>query len=328
MSEALEKSSLKFETPRSEITTKTGTEPKKSVKRAITSPILIQFSHPAKKTKAKSASSVSEESDISDLSNMAEETMAISEVEASQLVSVPMQPDDISRIAFELRPIMVPEMRELVKDDLAALIDRAVKAINDTTKSEISSLKSEISALKTENASLRAENESLAAKVTSLEKRVVTVEQASDMQEQYSRRNCLRISGVPEKVNENTDQLVLSLAEELNVQLVLSDIDRSHRVGKQTRGGRKIIVKFTTYRARQNLFSQRKKLSETTNWSGVFINEDLTARRSKLLFDARQLKRAKKLRAAYSSGGKIVVIDNSDVRHVIESENDIEVFKV
>ena len=327
MNESRDSSSVTLDTPDREIVTESNTIPRKSIKRAITSPVLVQFTHPSKKTKAKSDSSVSEESDISDLSIMAEESMVMSGVEASQLVSVHMQPDDISRIAFELKPIMVPEMREVVKDDLQALIDRAVKSINDTTKSEISSLKSELSALKSENASLRAENISLTAKVTSLEKRVATVEQACDAQEQYSRRNCIRISGMAEKMNEDTDQLVLSMAEDLNVQLALSDIDRSHRVGKQTSGGRKIIVKFSTYRARQNIFSQRKKLSDSPNWSGVFINEDLTARRSKLLFDARQLKRTKKLKAAYTSGGKIVVIDNADRRHTIESENDLDVFK-
>ena len=72
--------------------------------------------------------------------------MVMSGVETSQLVSVHMQPVDISRIAFELKPIMVPEMREVVKDDLQALTDRAVKNINDTTKSEVSSLRSETSA--------------------------------------------------------------------------------------------------------------------------------------------------------------------------------------
>ena len=129
-----------------------------------------------------------------------------------------------------------------------------------------------------------------------------------------TRKNNIRLPGIAEKINEDTDQLVLGMAEDMNVQLALSDIDRSHRVDKQARGGRKIIIKFSTYRARQNLISQRKQLSDSPNWSGVFVYEDLTARGSKLLFDARQLKRTKKLKVAYSSGGKSVVIDNADER--------------
>lgn len=61
----------------------------------------------------------------------------------------------------------------------------------------------------------------MTAKVTSLEKCVATVELACDAQEQYSRRNCTRIIGIAEKINEDTDQLVLSMAEDSNVQLAL-----------------------------------------------------------------------------------------------------------
>ena len=43
------------------------------------------------------------------------------------------------------------------------------------------------------------------------------------------------------------------------------------------------------------LFEVRKKLTELPKYSNIFINEDLTARRSKLLYDARQVKRAKNL---------------------------------
>lgn len=313
-----------FDTPVSkeqQVTASVSTEQRKSVKRLIRSPILFQYSQPTKKSKPKSessVSSVSEEPDMTDMANISvvDEPMG----EATQFVSVPMLPDDISRVAFELKPIMLPEMRLIVKDDIKELIDNAVKAINDTTKAEVASLKAE-------NAILRAENEHLKAKVNDLEQRMVAVELNSDAQEQYGRRNCLRISGISESANENTDRIVLAIAEDLNVPLTQADIDRSHRVGKPIRGGRQIIVKFATYRARQALFEERKKLTQIQKYSNVFINEDLTARRSKLLYDARQIKRTKKLMAAYSSSGKIVVIDNANKRHVIDSDDALEAFR-
>ena len=49
---------------------------------------------------------------------------------------------------------------------------------------------------------------------------------------QYGRRNNLRIFGIKEKKNENTDQIVLETAKKLGVQLSLAEIDRSHRTGK------------------------------------------------------------------------------------------------
>lgn len=89
-----------------------------------------------------------------------------------------MQPDNIGRVAFELKPIMLPEMRLIVKDDIKWLIDNAVKNINDTTKAEVASFRAE-------NAILRAENDQLKAKVNDLEQRMSNVELNYDAQEQY-----------------------------------------------------------------------------------------------------------------------------------------------
>ena len=96
-----------------------------------------------------------------------------------------------------------------------------------------------------------------------LEKRVVVLERDTDALEQYSRRNSVRVSGIPEQNNEITDDVILKLAEDMNVQISRADTDRSHRVGRledtrrthsevRTRiRHRVIIVKFATYNARQ-----------------------------------------------------------------------------
>ena len=74
----------------------------------------------------------------------------------------------------------------------------------------------------------------------------------------YSRRNCLRISGIPETKSESTDDIVLDMANAIGADLILEDIERSHWLGKpkprsvpqhagqlSTRP-RSIIVKFST----------------------------------------------------------------------------------
>ena len=91
--------------------------------------------------------------------------------------------------------------------------------------------------------------------------------------------------------------------------------DQRHRVGKIRTGPvkkhRDIILKFATYNARNRLFNERKFLRETDNedLKSIFLNEDLTKRRSEILFEARKLRRSNKLLAAYSSDGKIIVRD-------------------
>ena len=72
-----------------------------------------------------------------------------------------------------------------------------------------------------------------------LEQRVTDVETAntalrddSDAQEQYSRRNCLLVHGIPEGQTDTTDA-VLSLCNSqlLGLELNRGHIDRSHRLG-------------------------------------------------------------------------------------------------
>ncbi|KAF0303428.1 hypothetical protein FJT64_024589 [Amphibalanus amphitrite] len=57
-----------------------------------------------------------------------------------------------------------------------------------------------------------------------------TTDQLNDL-EQYSRRLCVNITGVPEMTGESTDQIVTDLAKMAGVAVTPSDIDRSHRIG-------------------------------------------------------------------------------------------------
>ena len=114
-----------------------------------------------------------------------------------------------------------------------------------------------------------------------------------------------------------------------------SDIDRSHRVGKldnksrPANGGprrhRDIIVKFATYNAKHRLFEKRKDLREIPERTNVYINEDLTRTRAKLLYDERTLHVAlvNKIQGAYSLDGKIFIRDNEDKRLLVKSDSDI-----
>ena len=196
-------------------------------------------------------------------------------------LSQPIDPNDVTRIAVELKSLMLPEIKGIIKEfqesqpDLKALVDGTVKTLTEAFQKETS-------ALKKENASLRKENKNLRKAVSQLEKKVSKVDIAADSNEQYSRRNNLRISGISDTENGNTDEIVLEVANKAGVNIQLSDINRSHRVGPIRGGKRAILVKFTSYRARQQLFAIRKDLRKIDHCRIVYINEDLTVRRSKL----------------------------------------------
>ena len=104
---------------------------------------------------------------------------------------------------------------------------------------------------------LRGERFSLNEKLNGITEQV-------EWQEQYSRWNCLLIHGITEGNQENTDDLALeTFREKLDVELILRDLDRTHRIGKNYKSSnrpRPVIVKFIRYNDRKKIFSKIKQL--------------------------------------------------------------------
>ena len=193
--------------------------------------------------------------------------------------------------------------------------------VTDTFKTQISDLVTSvvngvIAGLKSTISSLEKEN-------SDLRKKVVDLEGRADAAEQYSRRNSLRVAGIPEETNEDTDKIILGLASTLNVDMEIADIDRSHRVGRPGAGKqRDIIVKFVSYRMRRKLYGVRVQ-TKSKGLKGVFINEDLTRIRSRILSKARRMVKNKHISSAWTSDGTILVRDKEDRIHRIQTETDL-----
>ena len=105
--------------------------------------------------------------------------------------------------------------------------------------------------------------------------------------EQYDRRLCLRIDGLPTKANESSDDVldsVKSLFKEAKVDIPESIIDRGHRIGSgyldasSNNYCKSIIMRFTTFRHRTMFYRAKNKLKR-----GVRIKLDLKKSRYNLL---------------------------------------------
>ena len=115
-----------------------------------------------------------------------------------------------------------------------------------------------------------------------------------DQRDQYSRRELLRVTGVPYKPDENTTQIVVAIAHDLGVHITEADISVSHRSGR--RGGRDprpILCKFVR-RDVKNCILRNKKLARNirTDPDGnpvrIFVDEDLTKMRASVVKKLRQ----------------------------------------
>ena len=88
----------------------------------------------------------------------------------------------------------------------------------------------------------------LQLQVKTLSSKTSKLEKQADQQEQYSKRNCLLVHGIKEVRGKATDDIIIeTISQNLDIDIALYDIGRSHRIGQPRQPGEKqrpIIVKF------------------------------------------------------------------------------------
>lgn len=179
---------------------------------------------------------------------------------------------------------------------------------------------------------LKSENAALKNTVASLELRV-------EEMENYSRRNCLEIQGVPEQKGEKVAEIVKVVGRALNVTIDDGMIDTCHRFGKKSEertDPRGIIVKFvrrTDKEALMNKRRERKKDFSTrhlglTTDTPVYLNESLSPARRRLLAQARQLKKGKNYKYIWLRNGIMILLRKADEAPVIEIKTQADLSKL
>ena len=135
----------------------------------------------------------------------------------------------------------------------------------------------------------------------------------TDRLAQYTRREYVRIAGIPETEGENVKQKVIDLAQIMGVNITQNYINTCHRLGarQQTRA-RAIIVRFFARDKRNHMLINKKKLKDNVDYKNVFISEDLAQVRAKLLH---YVKRKERVASVYTQDWKTVcqLRDNSRI---------------
>ncbi|KAK7458966.1 hypothetical protein BaRGS_00039022, partial [Batillaria attramentaria] len=150
----------------------------------------------------------------------------------------------------------------------------------------------------------------------------------ADANEQYSRRETIRIFGVPESkatisdsggdgaevtddAGEDVEAKVLKIFQDCGANIKPDDISVVHRTGqRKRRGGRSILVRFVSRKKKQEVMRAKKSLKDKGGYAKVFINEDLTPLRTKLLHYTRALDVVER---AWTSEGKIWAVKKRSV---------------
>ena len=134
---------------------------------------------------------------------------------------------------------------------------------------------------------LDSENKMLKKQVVELRELNINNQSRNEELEQYGRRLCLRIDGVPTVKNESSNDVLeftKSLFKEAKVEVPDNVLNRAHRIGPNytdritSKKCKSIIVRFTTFRHRTLFYRARKNLK-----SGFKVKLDLTKSRFNLL---------------------------------------------
>ena len=201
-------------------------------------------------------------------------------------------------------------------------------------------------------------NKNLTNKIDDLKSKLKQSEMSINNLEQYSRRECLEINGVPEKPNENTDDIVIAVAKKVGLAISSKDISVSHRVGRLQNNSSKrrhptIIAKFSTRKTRDLVYDRRWKLThkrkqqqefqkdtddtnnpctsqhaeinDTSTSTPIYINESLTKQNKNIFFLCRKFKKEHKWKYAWTRNGVSYLKEDDDSDSIkIQSKDDLK----
>jgi hypothetical protein len=150
---------------------------------------------------------------------------------------------------------------------------------------------------------LEAKQPALANQVQTLEARQTSTQQRTIMAQSGKANNVL-INGIAETTDESPEALVKNMATAINVKLGAFTAKRIGKVADNKT--RSILVCCNTYWDKRKLYAARTTLQDN-NYADVYINEDLPSKQAELFFRARQARKQKLIKSAWTENGLITI---------------------
>ena len=208
--------------------------------------------------------------------------------------------------------------------------------------------KKEISQLTKENKELRKTLDKLEKKLSIVEtdlfelsKELELTKKATFINDQYTRRNNLEISGIPHEIEDDLEKVCISLINNIigergepynGVNAVCgSDIEACHRL--MTVNNNKVnntIIRFKNRKHCDLIYENKKKISLVVNEKlgdsvkNIYINENLCGYYKLLAAKSRRLKKRRKITDTWISYGTVKLKLKDGSTKSITHENDLE----
>ena len=167
--------------------------------------------------------------------------------------------------------------------------------------------------LKSDFSATRIEN-------NSLNERLIALERQCWANAQYSRRECLEITGIPSSVSDkDLEEVVCKAITKAGVDITPDDIEDCHRVGNKGQ----TIIKFGERKVSRQVLSVRKDLNKVkmsdidlTGQSTLYINQSLCPYYRMLWSKTKTLYKKGKIDSFHVSNGNIKIRLQENVRPI------------
>ena len=146
-------------------------------------------------------------------------------------------------------------LKKLTKEESNMVIEYQNKFDNmlSNINAELTSLRDRFTKMKLQLLVTRRVNDNLVKQNRILERKCAA-------NEQYSRRECLEISGIPDSIpNNNLEETVLKIFNETGVTVNSRDVEACHRLNQKA-NPKKVIIKLSKRKDVARVMNNKKKL--------------------------------------------------------------------
>ena len=203
---------------------------------------------------------------------------------------------------------------------LAVNLQDKMETMKSSLNEKASNLTEEVQKVNTNFELLKSDFSVTRIENNSLSERLIALERQCWANAQYSRRECLEITGIPSSVSDkDLEEVVCKAITKAGVDITPDDIEDCHRVGNKGQ----TIIKFGKRKVSRQVLSVRKDLNKVkmsdidlTGQSTLYINQSLCPYYRMLWSKTKTLYKKGKIDSFHVSNGNIKIRLQENVRPI------------
>lgn len=201
------------------------------------------------------------------------------------------------------------------------IADKIDAEIEEKVKEKLGDVHGRLDILTFENVQLREEVDQLKSRLDKSEQKVEAAAQKANMNEQYSRKNNVKIMGVVEEEEETEESLTKKvqhiLESKTGIKVVESKIMALHRIPGKSGMPKPVLLKLTNNSEKSKIMKKRREMKR----AGYRLVDDVTKQNTMLI---NRLTQHKDIESAWYFNGNVFGKSKTGKRYKFEIYSDID----